>query len=624
MYRAARAALFSGLMIPLFATAAQGASVGSLAPHDVATNGSDQQQQQWIADPRTGCRALDSDFDPDDSIAWSGGCSAGLAWGRGALSFVNKGHVLETVTGTFASGVLQPGHVTAFWADGSRYDGNQLGGEFDGVGVFSSTTGDKLDGQWKAGALNGHATVTWANGDRYDGEWKNGKSDGRGTEVWADGRRFEGMWIDGKPAGNDTPASSVPAPPLPSTPPPLIQAAGSVSAPGNSANNGNVTAASESTAIPSDASATPLRAFIGTRLLSVDGSTIELSPAEDGFGRIVTMPTGATQQISFTFMNPRIGTVSTDSTVIGLFRTGQHELDIDFADGTVEVMKPDAANGLIITTRAPDGQSSCTAWYPQGHAFAEAEKRAAVQEYAARLGVAVSASLKKKVRTIHAESRSCGGAFLETVPMIGTAAAADTTDSIPGRAPVALSPSSTPLEQPQQVPLARHELRSLQNVAVRPSNVQPIDAPDMASTPQPMLQAAAFAVNAATTMHPVKASESGPTNTHDDLNASQCLSVASNGQYWGFQNSCGKTVQFAYCEMSEANPLTSCHRTSVVGSVAGNGFSSLVTDKSLAEQGATHEFRWMACDGGAGEVVPHLDSVDPPSGRCLRTVASTE
>jgi hypothetical protein len=74
--------------------------------------------------------------------------------------------------------------------------------------------------------------------------------------------------------------------------------------------------------------------------------------------------------------------------------------------------------------------------------------------------------------------------------------------------------------------------------------------------------------------------------------------------------------------MSDANPLTACHRTSVSGSVAANGFSALVNAASLSAQGIDHEFRWLACDGGAGEVVPHLDSVDPPSGRCLRDVGA--
>ena len=100
--------------------------------------------------------------------------------------------------------------------------------------------------------------------------------------------------------------------------------------------------------------------------------------------------------------------------------------------------------------------------------------------------------------------------------------------------------------------------------------------------------------------------------------ASDCLAITSNGEYWGFQNRCAKSVQFSYCETGDANPLTSCKRTSVSGSVAANGFSALVSDHSVAERNVEHEFRWMACDGGAGEVVAHLDRFDPPSGRCER------
>ena len=35
-----------------------------------------------------------------------------------------------------------------------------------------------------------------------------------------------------------------------------------------------------------------------------------------------------------------------------------------------------------------------------------------------------------------------------------------------------------------------------------------------------------------------------------------------------------------------------------------------------------HDFRWVACGGGAGEVVVHLDRIDPPEGRCVRPGAS--
>jgi hypothetical protein len=155
---------------------------------------------------------------------------------------------------------------------------------------------------------------------------------------------------------------------------------------------------------------------------------------------------------------------------------------------------------------------------------------------------------------------------------------------------------------------------------MRSSAVQLIDQPNSAALTQSHLESASFAPD-----QPLQAGSQPRASSSAPLpqpGASDCLSVSSNGEYWGFQNRCTKSVQFAYCEMSEANPLTACRHTSVVGSVAANGFSALVSDRSLAEKNAEHEFRWMACDGGAGEVVPHLDKIDPPAGRCERAVPS--
>jgi hypothetical protein len=104
--------------------------------------------------------------------------------------------------------------------------------------------------------------------------------------------------------------------------------------------------------------------------------------------------------------------------------------------------------------------------------------------------------------------------------------------------------------------------------------------------------------------------------------ASSCLTVDSDGAHWGFRNHCGTSVQFAYCLTSDPNGLAACKDGGVSGSVAPNGFGALVADKSIKETGGDHDFRWIACSGGAGEVVPHLDRVDPPAGRCVRPKAS--
>jgi hypothetical protein len=107
-----------------------------------------------------------------------------------------------------------------------------------------------------------------------------------------------------------------------------------------------------------------------------------------------------------------------------------------------------------------------------------------------------------------------------------------------------------------------------------------------------------------------------------EASASACLNVESDGRHWGFRNRCTFDVQFAYCLMNAGDPLTSCGEATVSGSVAASGFGSLIADQGLHETDADHDFRWVACGGGAGEVVAHLDRSNPPAGRCVRPRAS--
>ena len=105
----------------------------------------------------------------------------------------------------------------------------------------------------------------------------------------------------------------------------------------------------------------------------------------------------------------------------------------------------------------------------------------------------------------------------------------------------------------------------------------------------------------------------------DQNDASHCLKVDSDGSHWGFRNGCDFAVQFAYCMAGGADSLTACGDqdaviTSVSGSVAANSFGALMADNSLQEKDAAHNFRWIACGGGAGEVVAHLDHSEPPAG----------
>ena len=151
--------------------------------------------------------------------------------------------------------------------------------------------------------------------------------------------------------------------------------------------------------------------------------------------------------------------------------------------------------------------------------------------------------------------------------------------------------------------------KELESVTVRPSDVHLIDTPS-ADTPT----AAAISVPDIG----VRTAASGDKN-----DAGHCLKVDSDGSHWGFRNSCNFSVQFAYCMAGSSNLLTACGSnnlvtTSATGSVAAMGFGALMSDNSISDKDASHKFRWVACGGGAGEVVAHLDHYEPPQGRCER------
>jgi hypothetical protein len=301
-------------------------------------------------------------------------------------------------------------------------------------------------------------------------------------------------------------------------------------------------------------------------------------------------------------VNGPVGTVTVAEKAIGVFRARSGQLDIDYADGTTESVGEAATGGLFDRAQMIDGRTMCTSWYPRGHEFSDTEKKAAVQEYANRLGVQVSAPPAKN--SPHASAETCGGAFI-----------ASGNERKPGDAKAA---NVRPVQRPQTDEQALLRSGPDATVGLNTSAVHLVDNPATSSMPAARVEQASFAPG--TALAPTHVVPAGLQPAAAQPGASDCLSVTSNGDYWGFQNRCAKSVQFSYCEMGDANPLTTCKRTSVSGSVAANSFSALVSDRSLSEKSVNHEFRWMACDGGAGEVVPHLDKIDPPSGRCERAM----
>jgi hypothetical protein len=354
--------------------------------------------------------------------------------------------------------------------------------------------------------------------------------------------------------------------------------------------------------VPTHAQPAAIAGIAGKKLLAIDGSSITLTTNDNGIAREITAPNGTSKKNLFAFLNDRVGSVSDSDEsdkVVGVFRLTAKGIVTDYSDGRSEVLYPNDQGGVSMLLNAPGGEAYCMAWYPEGHRFSLEDRKAALAQYASHLGL---------------DEPHRKGAKPTPKPSCGTPAAASTSASLSAQRAAAVSPTPRPdkraAHQPTQASavtpasfIAPQPRNSGQPVEVRNATIHTIDADAQSAGSNTEL--------ASNAPHPVASAS-----------ASSCLSVESDGQHWAFRNHCGYDVQFAYCLMNASDPLAACSKGAISGSVAPNGASALIADKSLSETNADHDFRWVACGGGAGEVVVHLDRSDPPAGRCVRPDAS--
>jgi hypothetical protein len=511
----------------------------------------------WLIDPYTRCALFDANAKPGDTVGWSGDCESGFATGQGTAIFMHGEKQLESFTGNFAKGAALDGPVDVNWGEGWRYEGDQASGQFSGPGVLVNNAKDRFDGNWVAGKMNGQGTLVRANGERYVGAWRDDLPNGPGTLTRADGSVVKGVFRDGKLEGAildrlETVKADTVKKDLPD-----VHAFASIS---------------------------------GKTLQSVDGSRIALTLIEGGIERQITDTGAASKKTTFTFMNDRLGTVVEDggaaagANVTGFFRLTDTGVEVRYADGRGELLTATPDGGVLMQRSAVSGETSCRSWYPDGHAFSEADKKQALAEYASHLGLAP---------TPKASCDAAPGPQAMLRP-----------SSAKGKEPAAQA-KLVSLRSPVRV-TAPGTITALLPVTVRESVIHSIDtgAPPVVMTQLPSPQASIAA---------------------GQRDASACLKVESDGSHWSFRNACGYSVQFSYCMLHGAESLAACdgaNSRGISGSVAANSVAMLTTDTSFREKDGDHDFRWIACDGGAGEVVAHLDHVDPPSGRCERAAVA--
>jgi hypothetical protein len=418
----------------------------------------------------------------------------------------------------------------------------------------------------------------------------------------------------------------------------------------------------------------------GKTLISIDGSTIEVIASEGRISREIVASNGAVQRSNFVFINARLGTVADSrdaARVIGVFRASAEEILIQYGDGSTEIVVPNAQGGITIETSSPKSPTFCTSWYPEGHVFSLDDRKTALLQYANRLGLGVSgekadasparSGCDNAAPSATAASSTTSAPAASPVPAVAPAPAAlappaaapamempdaaEKAASAAGPEPGAGAPVVLPTiaEATAKAAASAAEVTAAAKVAEVPAAATVAEsvatkAAEMAATTKPVepavetAKAAEPAAEKLASLPPTDAVEVRKSEVHlidpavaapvpavaaadaapkPGEGASTCLNVESDGTHWGFRNKCGYSVQYAYCTMDGRNQLTACKDGFVGGSVAANGFGVLVADQ-MRSFNDSHDFRWVACQGGAGEVIARMDRSDPPVGRCVR------
>ena len=129
----------------------------------------------WIADPKTGCKVVNPQPLPNETIEFIGNCSNGFANGKGVLTWYQDGMFKSRSEGIYINGVRK------------------------GFGYTEYQNSDKYIGDFKDNKQNGQGTYTYMrSGNKYVGEFKDDKVNGQGTEYSSNGSIIrQGIWADG-------------------------------------------------------------------------------------------------------------------------------------------------------------------------------------------------------------------------------------------------------------------------------------------------------------------------------------------------------------------------------------------------------------------------------------------
>jgi hypothetical protein len=410
----------------------------------------------------------------------------------------------------------------------------------------------------------GSGTAVFSAGDRFveslSGTFAGGLATGAIRINWADGAHFEGHAVSGRIVRQDA-----------STTPPTASVA-----PTGAPQSAERAQAQNSSEAPAAAPPAPrwLDAVSNHSFVSADGSVLVLTSGDGGLTQRIGAPDGASQLVYLKFLNGNQGTVALSAkakNIDGVFHLDDSGMAVDYADGRSESLSAYSANALLSSLSGPREQQLCTVWYPEGHQFSAEERRAALDEYARRLGLGKGSS------------ESCGSATTESA-------------SVAKPAPAAVKHKHA--DNGPAVPMLV-ATASAEPILVRNSDVHLIDAQ---------------AADSDMTRETISAASHAGQQVNKEVSAAACLSVAKENAGLGFHNSCAYDVQFAYC--TAGAPDAACENQAVTISAAADAFAPVTVDAGFGAR--EFHFRWIECAGKSGDVTPHLVHSAPPAGQCTK------
>ena len=264
-------------------------------------------------------------------------------------------------------------------------------------------------------------------------------------------------------------------------------------------------------------------------------------------------------------MNDRLGTVVEDggeaagANVTGFFRLTDTGVEVRYADGRGEMLTATPDGGVLDEAFRRERRYELPQLVPG---------RPCLQRYGQEIGgggicqpAGPGPCAQGKLRGL---SRAHGSSA--TAPRFIPPKPSRMTKAVHAKPTSFVIPSITPSAGPAK-------LAALMPVTVKDSVVHSIDEGADAAAAPPVVT---------TALAPSQASIL-PPGQHD---ASTCLKVESDGNHWGFRNSCGYSVQFSYCMWRGSEPLAACDDGhSISGSVAANSIATLTSDTQLWRQG---------------------------------------